>query len=192
MDGWTKNTRDERKNRVVAEVRELLEDGDCFASRPHDLQAWASATKRDRRDMADAIAQCLCYHYRNLGAVRECVVAPPAPAEGPPSSSQRNRVLPPAAAAAGAGSSRQRSTQPLTKATVKGKLQLTLSKLGITHGQIIRRESGAARKLFKVWQQHPNDAHLLQFLKDLDHFNQKGKEITNEDELQKRLTPLLT
>lgn len=70
IDGWAKNTRYERKKRVVAQVKKLLDPrqpGNQFGGRLHNLTAWDTQSDSARHDMADAVAQCLCYYLIVVG-----------------------------------------------------------------------------------------------------------------------------
>lgn len=194
IDRWRQKTRYERKKRVVSEVKRLLDPrqpNNEFGRRPHNLTAWNGLADAQRHDMADAIAQCLHFYYRNLQAVRECTVAPPVTA-----GVTGNQALLPAAAAATAAqagpSSRQRPKTPPRKITVRGKLEQTLAQLGIAYRDLLKGESTATSKLYRVWQEQPNNPHLVSFLETLSAYNSRGDQITSEAELEQRLTPLLT
>lgn len=189
LDGWAKNTRYERKKRVVATIKELLDPsqpGNMFGRKPHNLEAWKEQANSSRHDMADAIAQCLCHYYRNLQAVRECTVHAPGVASSPTSGPAA------VAAAAQAGPSRQQQAQRPSKIAVHGKLTRTLNQLGIDYGALLKGEPTASRKLFKVWQSNPNNPHLISFMQMLNDYNSQGAQITEEAALERRLTPLLT
>lgn len=185
VDGWAKDTRYERKQNVVARVKDLLDPkklpGNRFSRRQHNLEVWDKLTDVQRHDIADAIAQCLHYYYRNIHAVLECTVAPPVTAG--------NQSLSAAAAAAQAGpSSRQDRPKP-RKNAVKGKLEQTLGRLHIKYRDLLEGESIATKKLFKVWEREPNNPHLVGFLETLNDYNSRGNQITSEAELEQRLTP---
>ena len=193
LDGWTKNTRYERKKRVANTVKDLLDPqsiANAFALRAHNLAEWAGRPTPELFDMADAVAQCLVWYYRNMQAVKECTVAAPAASTDAAAAGPRN---------AGTTFNTQRTAgrrpQPKDKPTlvaVKGKLERTLAQLGIVYGDLIRGESTASKKLYRVWQHNPQDPHLTSFLQLLHDHNSRGSAVSHESELEERLTPLLT
>jgi hypothetical protein len=188
LEGWAKDTRYLRKKRVVARVKELLNPtvpGNKFGQRPHNLEGWTGVPDSSRHDMADAIAQCLHFYYRNLQAVQECTVAPAG-------NVAQSTVAAAAATAQGGQSSRQRAKTPPRLPTVKGKLEQTLAQLGIRYRALVQGESSATTKLFKVWEAEPNNPHLVSFLSMLADYNGRGNQVTSEADLEERLTPVLT
>jgi hypothetical protein len=76
---WKKLKRHARKEQVVQKVQELLTQspGNTFAERQHNLSQRNRTSQRT--DMADSLAQCLYFHFRNKGNLLEgkVVTAPP-------------------------------------------------------------------------------------------------------------------
>ena len=196
LDGWAKNTRYERKKRVANKIKELLDPhgaGDnVFARRGHNLEAWTGLPTHLLFDMADAVAQCLVWYYRNMQAVRECTVA--APSASPDATGGPSPHRSPAGSSSTqlSASSRPKPKEKPTRAGVKGKLERTLAQLGISYGDLIRGESTATKKLFKVWQHNPQDPYLTSFLQVLHDYNSRGSAVSDESELEQHLTLLLT
>jgi hypothetical protein len=191
IHGWRQDSRWQRKQNVVTAVTQLLNTatpGNRFAHRDHDLAGWEERPPSQRSDMADAVAQALCYIYRNIQAVYECKPYSPLPTltQTPtPSTSQQTPV----------GQPRRQVHRPkLTPAELRGKMELTLARLGIDFYQLLKDEHTAHNpaKLYKIYQHHPNNKHLLAFLEALDAYNSQGTHIPDVDTLSARLTPLLT
>lgn len=187
-DKWKQDTRWARKQRVAAEVSKLLDQslpGNKFARRQHDLTNWTKLPTTQRHDIADAIAQCLSYYYRNLQDVKDCNPSPPVTAtDSTPSTSSAHHTAAP---------QRHRHKQPKTsKAEVRGKLERTLTQLGINYKELLRGEQRSAAKLYKVYKRDPKNPYLLDFMRALDELNQQGTNTTDEASLEARITPLLT
>jgi len=197
IDGWAKDTRYQRKKRVVAKVKELLDPtvvGNRFGSRRHNLEGWTGLPDSSRHDMADAIAQCLHYYYRNLQAVREGTVVPPPAATAATNHGSQPPAAAAAAAAAAAGSNHRQQVQRPSKMAVRGKLERTLGQLDINYGNLLKGEHTASKKLWRVYQNHPRNPHLVTvFWKhSMITTDRQGAHITEEAALEGRLTPLLT
>jgi hypothetical protein len=189
LHGWKQDSRWQRKQNVVNSVAQLLSTntpGNQFAYRDHDLSEWEKKPPSQRSDMADAIAQALCYVYRNIQAVYECQPYSPLTTltQTPtPSTSQQTPVGQP---------QRQVRRPKPTRAELRGKLELTLSRLGIDFRELLKDEPTNSAKLYKIYKHHPNNKHLLAFLEALDAYNSQKTDIPDVDTLSARLTPLLT
>jgi hypothetical protein len=185
--GWKSDTRWNRKQRVAAEVSSMLDPsvpGNEFARREHDLTNWESLTQR--HDIADAISQCLSYYYQNLQDVKDCNPSPRVTATDNTPSTSSGHQTPPAAPR------HRRKQSKTTKADVRGKLERTMTQLGINYNELLRGEQRSAAKLYKVYKRDPQNPYLLDFMRALDELNQQGTNITDKASLEARLTPLLT
>jgi hypothetical protein len=187
--GWKSDTRWRRKQHVADVVSTLLDasvQGNKFARRKHDLSNWEKLTRTQRHDVADAISQCLSYYYRNLQDVRNCNPSPPVTeADNTPSTSSAHQTPP-------AAPRHKNKHHKTTKAEVRGKLERTLTQLGIRYNELLRGEQRSAAKLYKVYKREPQNPYLLDFMRALDEHNQQGTKITDEARLEERVTPLLT
>jgi hypothetical protein len=188
VHGWRQDSRWQRKQNVVNEVTLLLSSatpGNQFGLRDHNLSEWETKPTSQRSDMADAIAQALCYIYRNIQSVYECKPASPVPTltQTPTPSTSQQPVGQP---------QRQPRRPKPTRADLRGKLEFTLSRLGIDFYELLKDEPTNAAKLYKLFKHHPNNKYLLAFLDILDEYNSQGKDIPDIDTINARLTPLLT
>lgn len=156
--------------------------GNQFAFRDHDLSEWENKPPSQRSDMADS--QALCYIYRNIQSVYECKPASPVPTlvQTPTPSTSQQPVGQP---------QRQPRRPKPTRAELRGKLEFTLSRLGIDFYELLKDEPTNAAKLYNLFKYHPNNK-LLAFLEILDEYNSQGKDIPDIDTINARLTPLLT
>jgi hypothetical protein len=188
IHGWRQDSRWQRKQNVVNAVTLLLSSatpGNQFALRDHNLSEWETKPTSQCSDMADAIAQALCYIYRNIQSVYECKPASPVPTltQTPTPSTSQQPVGQP---------QRQPRRPKPTRADLRGKLEFTLSRLGIDFYELLKDEATNAAKLYKLFKHHPNNKYLLAFLEILDEYNSQGKDIPDIDTINARLTPLLT
>jgi hypothetical protein len=186
LHGWRQDSRWQRKQNVVTVVTQLLNTAtpdNQFAHMDHDLSGWEERPPSQRSDMADAIAQALCYVYRNLRGVYECQPYSPQTPQTPTPSTSQQLVSQP--------QRQPRRPKPM-RAEVRGKLEYTLSKLGIDFYALLKNEPTNSAKLYKVFSRHPNNKHLLAFLDMLDEYNSQGKSITDIESLSTRITPLRT
>jgi hypothetical protein len=193
IHGWRQDSRWQRKQNVVNSVTQLLSTNaipcNQFAFRDHNLSEWETKPPSQRSDMADAIAQALCYIYRNIQSVYECQPHSPVPTltQTPtPSTSQQTPV--------GQPQRQQRRPKP-TRADLRGKLEFTLSRLGIDFYELLKNEPTNSAKLYKVFKHHPNNKYLLAFLDLLDAYhnlNSSMRNIPDVATLDARITPLLT
>jgi hypothetical protein len=190
IQNWKQDTRWRRKQRVVEVVSNILNPavpGNGFAHRNHDLSAWNSLPAAQRHDVADAIAQCLVFHYRNLQAVYEGRPSSPVETANTPTTSQQ-AIHPPLQQTT---ASRGRQQAP-SLAEMRGKLERTLAQLKIDYYDLLKGEASNTARLFKVYRQHPDNKHLRAFLAALNSFNNTETDVLNLETLEARLTPLLT
>lgn len=187
IDGWKQDNRYTRKQRVVNEISKLLEPGvpgNTFCNNNHDLTGWYLHPRRERHDMADALAQCLAYYYRNkVQVMARNPAAVALPSYGQAMQRQAQPTQPTA---------RRSAVQAPSKAHLRGRMERTLAQLGIDYYDLLRGEPSNAAKLHIVYQHNPENKHLLSFLEALHSFNQQGAEITGVNSIQARLTQLLT
>jgi len=185
INNWKQDSQWQRKQRVVTAISRLLDPltpNNGFALREHDLSGWQQTPSSQRSDIADAIAQCLAYFYRNMQAVLECRPVPTG--------------IMNTGATAGTSSSAQPSktklvrTQRPSLAELCGKLEQTLAQLEIRHHALIKAERTAANKLYKVLELDPSNSHLLAFFDALHAYNQAGRSITTREALKSRLDQL--
>jgi hypothetical protein len=190
IHGWKQDSRWRRKQRVVEVVSNILNPavpGNAFAHRNHDLSAWNSSPPAQRHDVADAIAQCFVFHYRNLQAVYECRPSLPVGTANTPTTSQQ-AIQPPSQQT----TARQGRQQAPSLAEMRGKLERTLAQLKIDYYELLKGEASNSARLLKVYRQHPSNKHLKAFLEALNSFNNTETDVLNLQTLEAQLTPLLT
>jgi hypothetical protein len=71
-------------------------------------------------------------------------------------------------------------------------MERTLAQLRIDYYHLLRGEPSNSARLFKLYQQDPNNKHLKAFLQALNSFNNGGTDVPDLETLEARLTPLLT
>jgi hypothetical protein len=214
IQNWQQMTRHFRKVSTANAVRQLLKprDDSSFAGHNQDIRVWQAAGE-NQHDMADALGQVLCYFYRNKDAVAagrvveaeltNRLVAPEQLAtssaqQQQPAGLRHNRS---SSGSAGPSSSSHKTAKHDTTARhirAKALLQQTITKLQAEHPELSPRAQGLAQqqssnteKLYRVYQTHRNSNTLQEFLRYLSNFNQKGTNISNQANLNARLTHLL-
>jgi hypothetical protein len=191
IKGWKQDTRWRRKQRVVEVVSNILNPampGNAFAQGDHDLSTWHQYTPAQRHDIADAIAQCLAFHYRALQFVYACRPAAVVNAANYTPTTSQQPTQPPRSQPS--SSSRRDRQQPPSLAELRGRMERTLAQLGIDHYQLLIGEPSNSARLFRVHQRDPNNRHLKAFLKVLNNYNHQGTDVPNLETLEARLTPL--
>lgn len=134
INGWNQHNRYTRKQKVVNEITKLLDTtlpGNMFASRDHDLTGWHKYHRHERHDVADALAQCLTYYYRNKSQVMACNPAPIM------QQSTADTSTPPSYQQAGT-TQRKRQQQKPSKAELRGKIEMALAQLRIDYYQLLK------------------------------------------------------
>jgi hypothetical protein len=172
---------------VVSNILNPAVSSNAFAHRNHDLSTWNSLPAAKRHDVADAIAQCLVFHYRNLQTVYQCRPSPPVGTANTSTTSQQ-AIQPPLQQTT---ASRGRQQAP-SLAEMRGKLERTFAQLKIDYYELLKGEASNSARLFKVFRQHPNNKHLKSFLAALNSFNNTETDVLNLETLEARLNPLLT
>ena len=179
---WSKLTRHFRKVAVVKAVEDVLHKapGNLFADRNHDLSHWnklgGSAIRRS--DLADSLAQALCFYYRNLGNLYSGNVV-----TSKTTLELADNVVPRVVAP----QQKKQKLVPAPKSVeVRAALEKLITKLQISHYELLRGKNTDAAKLHAA---HVFDPELTrEFFSMLDRYNTKGIEPSNG--LTTRLTHL--
>ena len=159
-------------------MQELLTRGagNAFAERQHDLSKCNSTSHKT--DMADSLAQCLFFYYRNKGNLLEGKVVSAAPQQ------QASEPETPAPAP-----KRKKVTDKPPRATeVQAALERLLTDLEIKHYNRVNALKSNAGRLFAVHKHSPDQ--IKQFMLLLNKFNKKGIGINSEQHLADRLAHL--
>jgi Holliday junction resolvasome RuvABC endonuclease subunit len=176
---WKKFKRHARKKQVVQKVQELLTQspGNAFAARQHDLSQWNSTSHRT--DMADSLAQCLYFYFRNKGNLLEgkVVTGPPQQAaeqlDTPAPAPKRKKVI---------------ADKPPKATQVQAALEKLLTDLEIKQYNRVKGLKTNAARVFAAHKHNPE--RTREFMLLLNKFNQKTKGINSEQHLAHRLAHL--
>ena len=156
--------------------KEVRGPGNAFAERHHDRSQWESTSHMT--DMADNLAQCLFYFYRNKGNLLEGKVVSATPQQ------QASEPESPAPAPR-----RKVTTDKPPRATeVQAARERLLTDLEIKQYDRVKALKTSAGRLFAVHKHSPE--HTREFLLLPDKYNRKGIAVNSEQHLADRLAHL--